>query len=78
MRKYSFECAVANSTQTAKMVWILQGRVITNEKAIWQYHNSPASSLYSPISSYGIVSINTTTEVGAKLWDQIKKQVTFL
>lgn len=78
MRKYSFECAVANSTQTAKMVWILQGRVITNEKAIWQYHNSPASSLYSPITSYGIVSINTTTEVGAKLWDQIKKQVTFL
>lgn len=78
MRKYSCElCATANN-RAPKMVWILQGRVNSSENAIWQYHNSQLVSTYRPITSFGIVSLNTAVEIGQQLWREIKNNISIL
>lgn len=76
--KYSSEIAVASNSHVPKMVWILQGRVNSNENVIFRYHNSPLSSQFQPITSYGIASINTAIERKQYLWNEIKKNISFL
>lgn len=78
LRKYSRECGVAANNNAPKMVWILQGRVNSSENAIWRYHNSPLASLYRPITSYGIVSINTAVEINQRLWNEIKNSISII
>lgn len=78
IRKYSCEIGVAANNHAPKMVWILQGRVNSSENAIWKYHNSPLASVYHPITSYGIVSINTTVEIGQRLWNEIRSNISLL
>jgi hypothetical protein len=78
IRKYSCEVGVAGDNRAPKMVWILQGRVDSSENAIWRYHNSPLASLHHPATSYGIVSINTVVEIGQRLWNEIKNNISFL
>ncbi len=75
IRKYSIELGVTAGSCAPKMVWILQGRVNSFENAIWKYHNSPLASMYRPVTSYGIVSINTTTEINQRFWNEIQKNV---
>lgn len=78
IHKYSSElCAVADCC-APKMVWILQGRVNSKETAIWRYHNSPLASLYQPITSFGIVSVNTTIEIRQRLWNEMKRNISLL
>jgi len=78
IRKYSCEMAIAKADGMPKMVWILQGRVNVNENTIWRYHNSPLAMQYKPETSYGIVTINTRVEVKHKLWDELKKNISWL
>lgn len=78
IKKYSTELGVAANMRAPKMVWILQGRINSNENVIWRYHNSPLASLYQPITSYGIVYVNTTVGISQKLWAEIKKNISFL
>ena len=78
IRKYSCETSVAKQGDAPKMVWILQGRVNSNEDSIWRYHNSPLSATYPPITSYGIVSLNTAVEIRQRLWNEIKNSISFL
>lgn len=78
IRKYSREFGVAADSRAPKMVWILQGRVNSSENAIWRYHNSPLASMYRPITSYGIVSINTSVEINQRLWNEIKNNVSII
>ncbi len=78
IRKYSCEFAVAADNPAPKMVWILQGRVNSNENTIWRYHNSQLASIYHPITSYGIVSINTTVEIRQRLWNEIKSNISLI
>ena len=76
--KYSCEFGIAADNRTPKMVWILQGRVNSNENPIWRYHNSPLASVHQPITSYGIVSINTTIDLRQRLWNEIKSNISLL
>ena len=78
IRKYSSELCVAANSRAPKMVWILQGRVNSNEKAIWRYHNSPLVSVCRPATSFGIVSFNTTIEIRKRLWNEIKSNILLL
>ena len=78
IRKYSCELCVAANSREPKMVWILQGRVNSNEKAIWRYHNSPLVSVCRPATSFGIVSVNTTIEIRQRLWNEIKSNILLL
>lgn len=78
IRKYSCELCATVDNRAPKMVWILQGRVNSNEKAIWRYHNSPLVSTYRPITSFGIVSVNTAIDIGQRLWSEIKSNISFL
>ena len=78
IQKYSTELGVSTNIRAPKMVWILQGRIDSNENIIWRYHNSPLASLYQPVTSYGIVCVNTTAEISQKLWAEIKKNISFL
>lgn len=78
IRKYSCEMGVAAESQAPKMVWILQGRVNTSENVIWRYHNSLLASKYRPITSYGIVSINTAVEIRQRLWNEIRNSISLL
>ena len=79
IRKYSSELCAAADCPAPKMVWILQGRVNSTEKAIWRYHNSPLVSTYRPVTSFGIVSVNTTTvEIGQRLWNEIRNNISLL
>ena len=78
IRKYSCELCVAANSRAPKMVWILQGRVNSNEKAIWRYHNSPLVSVCRPATSFGIVSVNTTIEIRQRLWNEIKSNILLL
>lgn len=78
IQKYSCEMAVATNNCAPRMVWIFQGRVNNNENAIWRYHNSPLTTKYRPITSYGIVSLNTTVEISQRLWNEIKNNISFL
>lgn len=78
IRKYSNEFGVAADSRAPKMVWILQGRVNNSENAIWRYHNSPLVTMYPPITSYGIASINTVVENNHRLWNEIRSNISFL
>lgn len=79
IRKYSSELCVAANCRAPKMVWVLQGRVNSNEKAIWRYHNSPLVSVCRPATSFGIVSVNTTIiEIRQRLWNEIKSNILLL
>ena len=78
IRKYSSELGVAADCPAPKMVWILQGRVNSTEKAIWRYHNSPLVSTYRPVTSFGIVSVNTTVEIRQRLWNEIRNNISLL
>lgn len=78
IRKYSCEFGVAADSHAPKMVWILQGRVNSSENAIWRYHNSPLASLHRPITSFGIVSTNTATEINQRLWNELKNNISLL
>jgi len=78
IRKYSREFGVAADSRAPKMVWILQGRVNSSENAIWRYHNSPLAAVYRPITSYGIVSVNTAVEITQRLWNEIKNNISLL
>ncbi len=78
IRKYSSELCAAADCRAPKMVWILQGRVNSNEKAIWRYHNSPLVSVCRPATSFGIVSFNTTLEIRQRLWNEIKSNILLL
>lgn len=78
IRKYSCEISSASVCSAPRMVWILQGRVNNNENPVWRYHNSPLSSLYSPVTSYGVISVNTTTEIKQLLWSEIRKRISFM
>lgn len=78
IRKYSSELCIAADCRAPKMVWILQGRVNSNEKAIWRYHNSPLVSVCRPATSFGIVSVNTTIEIRQRLWNEIKSNILLL
>lgn len=75
--KYS--CQVALDTGTApKMVWILQGRVDIPQDAIMQYHDSPLAEKHRPVTSYGIVSVNTKAIIRQRLWDELKLSIPWL
>jgi hypothetical protein len=78
IRKYSCEFGVAADERAPKMVWILQGRVNSSENAIWRYHNSPLASTYRPTTSFGIVSVNTSVEIGQRLWNEIRNSISLL
>ena len=78
IRKYSCELSTTSDIHAPKMVWVLQGRVNSNENAIWRYHNSPLVSIYRPITSFGIVSINTAVEIKQQLWNEIRSNISFL
>lgn len=78
IRKYSCEMCVSADSCTPKMVWVLQGRVNSNENAIWRYHNSPLISRYRPITSFGIVSVNTTVDIQRQLWNEIRNNISLL
>lgn len=78
IRKYSCEMGISADVKTPKMVWILQGRVNSTEHAIWRYHNSPLAIQHHPTTSYGIVSVNTTVEIGQRLWNEIKSNISIL
>lgn len=79
IRKYSYELGIKSNNRSPKMVWILQGRVNNKEKyPIWIYHNSPLAIKYAPATSYGIVSMNTITDINKQLWDEIKKNIVAL
>lgn len=78
IRKYSCEFGVASNIHAPKMVWVLQGRVNIAENSIWKYHNSPLALKYHPITSYGIVSMNTAIDVSQRLWNEIKNNISFL
>lgn len=78
IRKYSCEMGVAAEVPFPKMVWVLQGRVNSNENSIWKYHNSPLSARYRPSTSYGIVSVNTAVEVKQRLWNEIRNNISLL
>lgn len=78
IRKYSSELCAAADCPAPKMVWIFQGRVNSTEKAIWRYHNSPLVSTYRPVTSFGIVSVNTTVEIRQRLWNEIRNNITLL
>ena len=77
IRKYSCEISAASRSSAPKMVWILQGRVNGSENAIWKYHNSQLASTYRPITSFGIVSINTVNDV-RPLWTEIRSSISLL
>lgn len=78
IRKYSCEFGVAADITAPKMVWILQGRVKVTENPIWKYHDSPLALKYHPITSYGIVSMNTAIDVNKRLWNEIKHNISLL
>lgn len=78
MLKYSSQCSVAAEVGYPKMVWILQGRVRRGESPIWFYHNSPLANLYHPVTSVGIVSINTENNIEQEFWQEIRKNISFL
>lgn len=78
IRKYSCEIGVASQSRAPKMVWVLQGRVNSRENAIWKYHNSQLAYAYCPITSFGIVSVNTTVEVRRQLWNEIRSNISLL
>ena len=78
IRKYSCEISAASRSSAPKMVWVLQGRVNGSENAIWKYHNSQLASTYRPITSFGIVSINTTVEIRQRLWNEIRSSISLL
>lgn len=78
IRKYSIEMEAAADIQRVKMVWVLQGRVNSNENSIWRYHNSPMAYMYHPTTSYGVVSINTTSEIRQRLWEELKKSISLI
>ena len=78
IRKYSCEMCVSADSCTPKMVWVLQGRVNSNENAIWRYHNSPLASTYRPITSFGIVSVNTAVDIQRQLWNEIRNNISCL
>lgn len=78
IRQYSCEFGVASDSQAPKMVWILQGRVNSSDTAIWRYHNSPLSTTYRPITSYGIASVNTAVEIRQRLWSEIRSNISLL
>lgn len=78
IRKYSCELCAAADCHAPKMVWILQGRINSNENAIWRYHNSSLVSTYRPITSYGIVSVNATVENRQRLWNEIRHNISIL
>lgn len=78
IRKYSCEFGVAADIHAPKMVWVLQGRVNTTENSIWKYHSSPLALKYHPITSYGIVSMNTAIDVSQRLWNEIKHNISLL
>lgn len=78
IRKYSCEISAASRSSVPKMVWVLQGRVNGSENAIWKYHNSQLASTYRPITSFGIVSINTAVEIRQRLWNEIRSSISLL
>ena len=78
IRKYSCETSAASRCTAPKMVWVLQGRVSSNENAIWKYHNSPLASAYRPITSFGIVSVNTAVEIRQRLWNEMRNNILLL
>ena len=78
IRKYSCEISVASRIGAPKMVWVLQGRVNSSENAIWKYHNSQLASKYRPITSFGIVSVNTAVEIRQRLWNEIRSSISLL
>ena len=78
IRKYSCETSVASRSGAPKMVWVLQGRVNSSENAIWKYHNSQLASAYRPITSFGIVSVNTAVEIRQRLWNEIRNSISLL
>ena len=75
---YSCEISAASRSSAPKMVWVLQGRVNGSENAIWKYHNSQLASTYRPITSFGIVSINTAVEIRQRLWNEIRSSISLL
>ncbi|MCI9588025.1 MAG: hypothetical protein HFF60_08660 [Oscillospiraceae bacterium] len=78
IRKYSCEMCVSADNRVPKMIWVLQGRVNSSENAIWRYHNSPLVSTYRPITSFGIVSVNTTADIQRQLWNEIRSNISLL
>lgn len=79
IRKYSCEIAVASKISAPKMVWILQGRIKKDEKdVLYDYHNSKLAKRNKPVTSYGILSINTFTDLNKSLWNELKKHITLL
>lgn len=78
IRKYSCEISVASQSCVPKMVWVLQGRVNSSENAFWKYHNSQLASAYRPITSFGIVSVNTAVEIRQRLWSEIRSSISLL
>ena len=78
IHKYSCELCSTAEIPMPKMVWILQGRVNNNENTIWKYHNSPLVTKYKPITSFGIVSVNTAVEIRQRLWNEIRNNILLL
>lgn len=78
IRKYSREFAATADIHAPKMVWILQGRVNITENPIWKYHNSPLALKYHPITSYGIISMNTAIDIRQRLWSEIRNNISLL
>lgn len=76
INKYANQCAIANKNAAPRMVWILQGRMRASDmQPIWRYHNSSFAYRFKPTTSYGIVAINTKTDIKQRFWDEIKSCV---
>lgn len=79
IRKYSCEVAAATENSAPRMVWVLQGRIKKDEKdVLYDYHNSKIAKEYLPVTSYGILSINTSVDLKQKFWDVLRKNINIL
>lgn len=72
--KYSSQLAVRETSESPRMIWILQGRG-GEERTAFRFHNSPLAKRYLPKTSYGIISVNTRDNTLNELWSEIKKFV---
>lgn len=74
LRKYSLEIAVNQEFPMPRMVWILQGRMLTGkEEEVWHYNNSPLAMQLKRNTSFGIIAMNAQQEgIKDSLWAEMQ------
>jgi hypothetical protein len=72
--KYSAQFASLETREAPKMIWVLQGRVGSDEeRAVFRFHNSPLAKRFPPKANYGVISVNTKTDTLHELWNTIRR-----